>query len=76
MVALILVLIILAVMGELPGDNGSLVMGIIAIVIMLVSSVMRLRDAGKSMMHLILLFIIPGYLYIIGLYKSEEWHSF
>lgn len=62
MVALILVLIILAVMGELPGDNGSLVMGIIAIVIMLVSSVMRLRDAGKSMMHLILLFIIPGYL--------------
>lgn len=42
MVALILVLIILAVMGELPGDNGSLVMGIIAIVIMLVSSVMRL----------------------------------
>lgn len=74
--AIVFIVILMAVMNKQLGDNGRLALGIVAIVIILVSAVMRLRDAGKSMVHLILLFIIPGYLYIIGLYKSEEWHSF
>lgn len=76
MAVLWLLIIMLAITGEALGYNGRVFVGIIGIVIMVVSAVMRLRDAGKSMVHLLLVFIIPAYIYIIGFYKSEEPHSF
>lgn len=73
---IVFIAIFMAVMNKHLGENGSLVLGIAIVVIMLVSAVMRLRDAGKSMLHLVLVFSLPGYMYVIGFYKSEEWHSF
>ena len=73
---IVFIAIFMAVMNKHLGENGGLVFGIVIIVIMLVSAVMRLRDAGKSMLHLVLVFSLPGYMYVIGFYKSEEWHSF
>lgn len=76
MAVLCLLIIMLPVAGNALGYNGRVAVGIIAIVIIAVSAVMRLRDAGKSMVHLLLVFIIPGYMYAIGFFKSEELHRF
>lgn len=43
---------------------------------MAVSAVMRLGDAGRSMVHLLLVFILPMYIYVIGFYNSVESHGF
>lgn len=67
-----LIVILIAIVSDPLGYNGRMAMAVIAVAIIFVSAIMRLRDAGKSMGHLPLVFILPGYLYIIGLYKSEE----
>lgn len=76
MAVLWVLIIILAVAGETLGNNGRVSVGIIGVVIIVVSAVMRLRDAGKSMIHLLLVFILPMYIYVIGFYNSEEPHGF
>lgn len=58
--------------GDPLGDSGRMAVGVIALIIMLVSCIMRLRDAGKSMVHLLLVFILPGYIFLIAFYESEE----
>lgn len=69
---LIILLTINMSAGDPLGDSGRVTVGVIAVIIMTVSSIMRLRDAGKGILHLLLVFILPGYLYYIGFYKSEE----
>lgn len=74
-----LLLLILAVniqTGDALGDTGRATVGIIGIVILLVSAIMRLKDAEKSMLHLIAVCIIPAYVYIIGFYNSAEPYHF
>lgn len=70
-----LIFVLMAVnlsVGDLLGDVGRGAVGILAFVIYMVACAMRLRDAGKSMAQLLILFFLPIYAVIIGCYESEE----
>lgn len=58
--------------GDILGDGGRVAIGIIGIGIYFGATAMRLRDAGKSMGHILILFIMPLYILIIVCYESEE----
>lgn len=67
-----LIIILIAIASDPLGYNGRMAMAAIALAIIFVSAIMRLRDAGKSMVHLLFVFVLPGYMYLIGFYPSEE----
>lgn len=58
--------------GDVLGDFGRCAVGILGGVIYLAACAMRLRDAGKSMKYLFILFIVPVYAFLIAGYESEE----
>lgn len=60
--------------GSRLGDIGRGAVGIIAFVIYMAACAMRLRDAGKSMAQLLILFILPVFMIVIACYESEEQH--
>lgn len=60
--------------GDMLGDIGRGAVGIIAFVIYMAACAMRLRDAGKSMAQLLILFILPIFMIVIACYESEEQH--
>ena len=73
-----LLIIMLAVnlsTGDWLGDIGRGTVGIISLVIYITACVMRLNDAGKSLGHVLIIFIIPLYAFVIGCYESEEPYS-
>lgn len=67
-----LIIILIAIASNSLGYNGRMAMAVIALAIIFVSAIMRLRDAGKSMVHLLFVFVLPGYMYLIGFYPSEK----
>lgn len=73
-----LIFVLMAVnlsVGDPLGDFGRGAVGILAFVIYMTACAMRLRDAGKSMAQLFILFFLPIYAVIIGCYESEDAHS-
>lgn len=68
----LLIIMLATKIGDVIGENGRIVVGIIALVIYIAACAMRLRDAGKSMGLILIMCIIPVYAFVIGCYKSEE----
>lgn len=60
--------------GDMLGDIGRGAAVIIAFVIYMAACAMRLRDAGKSMAQLLILFILPIIMIVIARYESEDDH--
>ena len=78
-VAIVYLLIIMLAVnlqtGDVLGESGRIAVGIIAFLIYIAACAMRLRDAGKSMVHMLILCILPVYMFVIACYESEELHN-
>lgn len=61
--------------GDNLGSDGRLAALVIAEIALWIACGMRLRDAGKSLAHLLIMLVLHIYVIVIGCYKSEELHS-